>query len=209
MSGRNHLRTEISNTRRDRRDDMMRLRMEAGLSPGRARAEAVLGQALRVLLAAALVLLLVGLVGRAVLPSVGFGRLVSLGLALSGGAAFLLVVRGLYTLRVVKKVRWQDGTMTIRTVEPGAVGENGQRVVCEIELKPTPRVVYEADPNPTARITRVATTVGPLDAQWLVVGVAMRCRIDRAEFEYVLRAFPYAAPDAPLPSGRSLTFRRA
>ena len=51
------------------------------------------------------------------------------------------------------RFRWQDGTMTLRTVEPGAVGEYGQRVVCEVELNPPPR------------LARVATTVGPMDTR--------------------------------------------
>ncbi|OBF48589.1 hypothetical protein A5787_09745 [Mycobacterium sp. 852002-50816_SCH5313054-b] len=200
---------EMPKTRRDRLEDMMRLRVEAGVSLGRARAEVVLGQALRAILAAGIVVLALGLVGAGVAPSGGLGRLVSIGLALSGVAAVLLVVRGLYSLHVVRKVRWQDGTVTIRRVQPGQVGENGQHVVCDVELKPNMPAVYQAGPNPTAQIIRVATTVGPLDSQWLVVGATMRCRIDRAEFEYLLRAFPYAAPNASIPSGRNLTFKRA
>ena len=196
---------EMPKTRRERRENVMRLKVEAGLSPGRAQAERVLAQTLRVLAVAGVAVLVVGLVA----PSVGLGRLVWIGLALSGGATVLVATHGWYALRVIDKVRWQDGTVTIRTVEPGDVGESGQHVVCEVELRPAARVVYEAGLNPTARIARVATTVGPLDIQRLVVGATMRCRIDRAEFQYMLLAFPYAAPNAPLPSGRSLTFKRA
>lgn len=36
----------------------------------------------------------------------------------------------------------------------------------------------------------------------------VRCRIDRAEFYYLIRAFPYAAPNVPLTSGRGLDFKR-
>jgi hypothetical protein len=114
------------------------------------------------------------------------------GLALFGGCAVVMAA----IRRQLKDVRWQEGTVTFRTVEPGFVGESGQRVDCEVEL------------NPTGRITRVYTMVGPIDTQRLVVGATMRCLIDRYEFT-VLRAFPYAQPDAPLPSGRELKFSKA
>jgi hypothetical protein len=120
------------------------------------------------------------------------GVVISIGLALFGGCAVLMAA----IRRKVGKDRWQHGTVTFRTVEPGFVGESGQRVDCEVEL------------NPTGRITRVYTMVGPLDTQRLVVGATMRCLIDRFEF-IVLRAFPYAQPDAPLPSGRELKFSKA
>jgi hypothetical protein len=170
---------------REKREDMMRLRVEAGLSLAWARVEIVLGQILRGLLVVGVALLVVGLAGHSVATSLGLGRLVKIGLALSVGAIVLLAARGWYTLRVVRKVRWQDGTVTIRTIEPGNVGESGQHVVCEVELKPTarafyeaqlnptPRAFYEAQLNPSARILRVATTVGPLDIQRLVVGTTM------------------------------------
>jgi hypothetical protein len=57
--------------------------------------------------------------------------------------------------------------------------------------------------------TRLYTTVGPLDTELLVVGATMRCLIDRMESLIALRAFPYAQPDAQLPSGRELKFFRA
>jgi hypothetical protein len=52
----------------------------------------------------------------------------------------------------------------------------------------------------------VAATIGPLDAERLVVGATMRCQINRLDFPIVFRAFPYAASDAELPSGRELIF---
>ena len=183
--------------RRDRRENVMRLKVEAGVSPARARAERVLGQTLRVLALAGVALIIVGIPVSAVL-GVGVNRgLVLIGLALAGGAVVLLAAMGWSAQHAIENVRWQYGTVTFRTVEPGHVGESGQHVVCEVELKPT------------ARIARVSTTVGPLDTERLVVGATMRCILDRVEFPYVLRAFPYAAPDAPLPSGRELDFRRA
>lgn len=120
------------------------------------------------------------------------GVLIWTGIALFAGCAVLMVpIR-----RTVRKDRWQEGMVTLRTVEPGLVGESGQDVVCDVEL------------SPTGRITRVKTTVGPMDTQRLVAGATIRCLIDRYEF-IVLRAFPYAQPDAPLPSGRELKFSKA
>jgi hypothetical protein len=191
--------------RHDRRENVVRLKVEAGVSPARARAERVLGQTLRVLAVAGVALFIVGIF---VVQFVG-ARLLLVGLALAGGAVVLLAAMGWSAQRAIETVRWQDGTVTIRTVEPGHVGESGQDVACEVELKPTARVAYEAALNPTTRIARLVTTVGPLDVERLVVGTTMRCIIDRAEFPCVLRAFPYAAPNVPLPSGRELGFRRA
>ena len=115
-----------------------------------------------------------------------------IGLAMVGGCAVLLFpIR-----RRAEKDRWHEGTITLRTVEPGPVGESGQRVDCEVAL------------NPTGRITRAYTIAGPLDTSWLVVDATLRCLIDRYEF-IVVRAFPYAQPDASLPSGRELKFSRA
>jgi hypothetical protein len=42
-----------------------------------------------------------------------------------------------------------------------------------------------------------------------VGGGTMRCLIDRTNSFNVLRVFPYAQPDAKLPSGRMLKFHRA
>jgi hypothetical protein len=177
---------------------------EAGFSPAGWRAALVAAQTPRALAIAALVLLFVGFFVR---PFVGF-TVVWIGLALFGGA----VVLGVATIPVrrrIDEVRWQDGTVTIRTVEPGSVGESGQHVACEVELKPTARVLYEATLNPTARIAQVSATVGPLDTERLIVGATMRCLIDHLDSRIVLRAFPYAQPHAPLPSGRELKFRKA
>jgi hypothetical protein len=193
----------VSN-RRDRRESVRRVMEEAGFSPAGWRAALAVAQTLRALVIAGLVLLLVGFF---VARFVGFA-VVWIGLALFGGA----VVLGLAMMpwrRRIDNVRWLDGTVVFRTVEPGSMGESGQRVVCQIELKPTARVVYEAALNPTARIARVSTTVGPMDTQRLVVGATMRCLIDRIDTRIVLRAFPYAEPNAPLPSGRELKFRKA
>jgi hypothetical protein len=168
--------------RRERRENVRRLMAEAGASPALLQAQRVLAHTSRVLAFAGVALAVVGIV-------IG-GKLLWIGLALAGSGFAAAAAIGWNALRVIDKVRWQDGTITIRTVEPGDVNEHGQRVVCEVEL------------NPPARIARVATTVGPLDARQLVVGATMRCRIDRVEFSSVLHAFPYDA------SGRELAFRR-
>ena len=130
--------------RRDRRENVKRLLLEAGVSPARIRAERVLAKTLKLLTVVGIALSVVGIV-------VG-GGLIWIGLALFVGAVVLVAAMGWNRLRVIDKVRWQDGTVTFRTVEPGDVGESGQRVDCEVELKPTARVVYEvAMPSPTPR----------------------------------------------------------
>lgn len=64
-----------------------------------------------------------------------------------------------------------------RTVEPGDVGESGQRVDCEVVL------------SPQQSFTRVYTAVGPLDAEWIVVGAAMRYLVDGMQTLIALRVF--------------------
>jgi hypothetical protein len=175
--------------RSTRREKVLRLMAEAGVSPARVRVERVLGSSLRVLAGAGIALIVVGIV-------VGTG-LVWIGVALFGGSLVLGAAIGWTRLRTIDKIRWQDGVVTFRRIEPGEVSENGQHVVCEVEL------------NSPRRAARVAATVGPLDVERLVVGATMRCRIDHLEFPIMLLAYPYAKPDAPLPSGRELAFRKA
>jgi hypothetical protein len=166
------------------------LMAEAGVSPGLRRFHMVLW----------FVLLLLG-VALAVLVVVGFfvgGTLLVVGLALFGTAVVVMIAAYMHRQYLIAKVRWLDGTVTFRTVEPGGVGEDGQYVVCQIMLRP-----------PTNNLTRVATTIGPLDAQHLVVGATMRCLIDRADGFKVLRVYPYAKSDTTLPSGRMLQFHKA
>ena len=188
--------------RREQRETVRRVSEEAGIGPARRRTERVIVQTLKVLIVAGIALFVVGLV-------VGDPRVWIGGSALVLGAVVLVGVMGRQRLRRIEKVRWQDGTVTFRTVEPGDVEEHGQRVTCDVEINPKPRMVYEADLNPTTRAARVFATVGPLDTERLVVGATMRCIIDRIEFPFVLRAFPYAEPNATLPSGRELTFMKA
>jgi hypothetical protein len=175
-----------ANPKRDRRERRMRVREEAGIGRAQWQVERIVAITLVVLCIAGLTLCFVG-----------DGALMWIGVALLVGAAVALVTLSKVRSRSIEKVRWQDGTITFRTVEPGNVGESGQRVDCEIEL------------SPQQSFTRVYTTVGPLDAERIVVGATMRCLIDRMETLIALRAFPYAQPGAALPSGRELKFFRA
>lgn len=174
------------NQKRDRRERRMRVREEAGISRAQWQVERVVAITLVVLCIAGITL-----------GFVGDGALMWIGIALFVAAALGLVTSSKIRGRSIEKVRWQDGTVTFRTVEPGNVGESGQRVDCEVELRPL------------QSFTRVYTTVGPLDAERIAVGATMRCLIDRMETLIALRAFPYAQPDVALPSGRELKFFRA
>lgn len=161
---------------------------EAGVSRARRRLHALLWLGLVLLAIVAVGLIVVGIF-------VDY-TLIGVGVALSFCAAFGLVVSSWRRKRLIAGVRWEEGTVTFRTVEPGSVGENGQYVECNITV------------HPALDIRRVATTIGPLDAERMHVGTTMRCLIDRAATFNVLRVFPYAAEDATLPSGRVLKFHR-
>ena len=190
----------------NRRENTRRVIEEAGLSPAAWRAAIAVALTRRLLAIAGIVVIFVGIYTAHSDPFLS--RVVWAGLVLFG-CAVVLWVATIPVRRRVDKVRWQDGTVTFRTVEPGSVGESGQHVACEVELKPTARVVYDATLNPTARIARVSATVGPLDTERLIVGATMRCLIDGLDSGKLLRAFPYAEPNAPLPSGRELKFQKA
>jgi hypothetical protein len=175
-----------ANPKRDRHERRMRVREEAGISRAQWQVERVVAITLVVLCIAGLTLCFVG-----------GGVLMWVGIAVFVGAAVALVTLSKVRGRSLEKVRWQEGTVVFRTVEPGDVGESGQRVDCEVEL------------NPQQSFTRIYTTVGPLDAERIAVGASMRCLIDRMQTLIALRAFPYAQPGATLPSGRELKFFRA
>ncbi len=177
------------NPKRDRRERRMRVRQEAGITRVQWQVERIV----------AITLVVLSIVGLTLLFG-GDGALIWIGLALFVGAAVALVTLSRVRSRSIEKVRWQDGTVTFRTVEPGDVDDSGQRVDCD---------VCDVQLSPQRPFTRVYTTVGPLDAERIVVGAAMRCLIDRMETLIALRAFAYARPDAPLPSGRELKFFRA
>jgi hypothetical protein len=174
--------------KRSRGEHWLSLMDEAGVSRGRRRIHFIVSLTLMLLMVAAVVLIVVGIV-------IG-GPLVWLGIALFIATSLLLIVTGLRRRRLIDDVRWQEGTATVRAVEPGSVGETGQYVVCEFEL------------DPGSTVARLATTIGPMDAERLIVGASMRCLIDRMDSFTVLRAFPYAAAEDPLPSGRALKFNK-
>lgn len=164
-----------------------RLMVEAGVSPGVRRFHDVLWTILLLLIIAAVALIVVGIF-------VG-GELLYIGLTLFVSTVVLMLAASAHRWHLIREVRWAEGTVTFLTVEPGGMSENGQYVECRVRL------------NPPSDITRVATQVGPLDAERLAVGGTMRCLIDRNDGFKPLRVFPYAAPDAPLPSGRVLKFQ--
>ena len=96
-------------------------------------------------------------------------------------------------LRTIDKVRWQDGLVTFRTIEPGHVSENGRRVgVRPVELT-HPR-----------RIARVATTVGPPGTpSGLSSGRRCAAASTASSSRSLLLAYPYAHVRCPVvPSGR-------
>jgi uncharacterized membrane protein len=123
--------------------------------------------------------------------------LLEIALALTVVAIVVVVAASWHRRHLVDKVRWVDGTVTFRSVEPGDTSEDGQYVECRVDV------------NPPADITRVATRVGPLDAERLSVGGTMRCLIDRYSRINVLRVYPYATPGTQLPSGHVLKFHKA
>lgn len=133
------------------------------------------------------------------LTGIGFLRtsLLGTGLSLLLAAVAGLIGVGIWRRYVVRAIRWQEGTVNIRKVIPGEVGEDGQRVVCVVRA------------NPPVDVTRVATTVGPLDAERLMLGGTMRCLVNRAGTMTVMKVYPYASGKTPLPSGREWKFRRA
>jgi len=122
--------------------------------------------------------------------------LLEIALALVVVAIAVVVAASWHRRHLIAKVRWVDGTVTFRSVEPGDVGENGQYVLCRVDV------------NPPADITHVATQVGPLDAERISIGGTMRCLIDRYNGIHVLRVYPYATPETQLPSGRVLKFHK-
>jgi hypothetical protein len=174
--------------RRERREEQQQLRDEMGISAARRRIERVVMWALLSGAALGIVVFIAGLTAG--------GRLLSIGLALFAGSVIPMLAMVRARGRKLANLRWTEGIVTFRSVEPGDVDEYGQRVVCEVQA------------GSTARVLRVAAKVGPLDTQRLVAGATMRCLLDPTDQPrgMVLRVFPYAAPGAPLPAGRELKF---
>ena len=175
--------------KRARREARQRVEDDAGVSRAQmGRTKLVAGRTLVVLGVLGIAVFIVGLVFRHTTSWIWIG-----GLALFGASVLPIFAMAVDEMRKIEKVRWQEGTVTFRTVEPGNRTEDGWYVDCEVEL------------NPTGRITRVYGCIGYLGRKRLVVGATMRCLIDRTE-AVALRAFPWAEPDAPLPSGDDLLF---
>jgi hypothetical protein len=169
------------------RDRVRRLLDEAGVSRARQRTTRVVGRTLRVLAALGSAVFLVGVV-------VNDGAVWKVGLALFLGSFALMVPLTRARVREIEKVRWQDGTVTFRTVEFRGDDDDGWDVDCEVEL------------NPPGRITRVSTAVSGTGRARFVVGATMCCQFDRTD-DREFRAFPDAGPEVPLPSGKKLSFR--
>ena len=165
------------------------LLVEAGASPWVRRLHSVLWFLLLLLIIPAAVVSVIGVF-------VG-GTLLAVGLAVFVSAVVLMFATSFHRWHLIRKVRWAEGSVTFRTVEPQGLSEEGQYVVCQVTIRPP------------VDFTQVGTHSGPLDAQHLVVGATMRCLIDRNEGFKPLHVFPYARPDAPLPSGRVLKFQKA
>ena len=167
----------------------LRLMEEVGVSPLRRRFHVVLWAASMLLAIVAVVTTVVGIF-------VGVSML-EITFALIAAAVVVILAANWWRRHLIRKVRWVEGTVNFRTVEPGDVGENGQHIACRVDL------------NPPSDITRVATQVGPLDAERLALGGTMRCLIDRLETFRFLHVYPYAPHDARLPYGRVLKFHKA
>lgn len=165
------------------------LMKEVGISPVWRGLHFVLWAASMLLAAVAVVTTVVGIF-------VGVSML-EITFTLIAAAVVLILVTTWWRRHLIRKVRWVEGTVTFRTVEPGETSEDGQYVTCRVDLRPP------------SNITRVATRIGPLDAERLALGGKMRCRIDRLETVKFLRVFPYAPPDAPLPYGHEWKFHKA
>jgi hypothetical protein len=90
---------------------------EAGVSPARRRLHARLWLVLMLLTVAAIALSVVSIF-------VG-GALVEVGLASLVAAGALWFATFWWRRHVIAKIRWLDGTVTFRSVEPGGVGDDG------------------------------------------------------------------------------------
>jgi hypothetical protein len=161
------------------------LMVEAGVSPRLRRIHETLWLVLLLLFAVTVVLIVGGVVAAVFVGPIPL----LIAIALFAGVVASMIATTLHRNQLIAGVRWQEGTVTLQTVEPGRVGEDGQYVVCQVTVRPP------------IEITRVATTVGPMDVQHLVAGTTLRCFIDRNDGFEVLHVVP--------PSGRALKFHKA
>jgi hypothetical protein len=173
----------------DQRLPWLRLMEEVGISPLRRGFHLVLWAASMLLAIVAVVTTVVGIFVGVSMLEIAFSLIMA--------AVVVIFAANWWRRHLIRKVRWVEGTVTFRTIEPGGMGENGQYVKCQVRL------------DPPSTITRVATQVGPLDAERLSLGGTMRCLIDRLETFRFLRVYPYAPHDARLPYGRELKFHKA
>ena len=182
-----------------------RVRDEAGVNPAQqGRTKLVVARTLAVLGLSGIAVFVAGLVLRHTTSWIWIG-----GLALFFGGFVPIFGWIAADHSKVEKVRWQEGTVTFRTVELGTLTEDGRDVNFEVELNPTGRITWVFT-QLRQRYSRAEAysgveAMGMLKEKRLVVGATMRCLIDRIE-DFAFRAFPYAKPDAPLPYGDELLF---
>jgi hypothetical protein len=188
-----------------RREALNRVEQEAGVSPAQLRAQKArrgptkrfMDRTMLILPVLGIAVFIAGLVLRHTTSWIWIGGLALFFLGFVPTAAWMVDFH-----RKVEKVRWLEGTVTFRTVEPGAnyegsQGDSDRYYDCEVELTPTGRITWVHADNVFGR--RETTRKG------IVVGATMRCLIDRTE-QVAFRAFPWAEPHAPLPSGKKLLF---
>ena len=191
--------------KRARREALKRVEDEAGVSPAQRRAQMgrtkrVVGRTLLMLPVLGIAVFIAGLVFR---HTTSWIWIVALAMVFLGFVPIVAYMVNYH--RKIEKVRWQEGTVTFRRVEPGfhskglvlIGGDSHQIYDCEVELNPTGRILWVHAANVLGR--RATAKKG------IRTGATMRCLIDRTH-EVAFRAFPWAEPDAPLPSGKKLLF---
>jgi hypothetical protein len=198
--------------KRERENALSQLLREAGVSPAWWQATRVIIRVLRVLISAAIALVIVG----AIVGVVAGDQWVWIGgLALFLVAVQLILVVGWLWRRRTETFRWQDGTVTFRAVEHG-YKDDWPYVTCDAEINLTPHATDESDSNPPTRRAwlsyQKSVAWDSTNIKGVVDGATMRCLVDRMNGSFggsVLRAFPKAGRDATLPSGPEIKFEKA
>jgi tetratricopeptide (TPR) repeat protein len=182
-----------------RREALKRVKYEAGVTPAQmGRTKLVVRRTMLMLPVLGIAVFIAGLVLHHTTPWIWIG-----GLALFFLGFVPIVAWKVTDDRKVEKVRWQEGTVTFRRVEPGRYGggysqhpvsadwrENFCFHDCEVELNPTGRITWVHEAG--------AYQDKPPATRGIIVGATIRCLIDRTEL-IAFYAFPRAVPDAPLP----------